>query len=943
MGVLLITGAHQSGKTRAAWQLLRDQAVGTAVLCTPDGVLTHDLLRAWHGAMGSGSAPATIALDRLLALAAAGDAPAPAPAVAAHAVKAWASARLGRGPFATIAGYRATAEDLSAACRRFDAHLVDAAALGALGAACAREDARLGGKIAVLAEARSALAARGLGTGGAPLVPSPERLRWSTVVLDDLINLDPAQLAALRALGARCELVITAVDDDRLGRGSLCERLRLAFPGAAERRLGRLHPRAPQQEPMRAVVERALGPLAFPADAVSLYHYHDDHHAGRAIAAWLKRAHAAPGEALVFVRTAGAEALALCDALIAAGVPAQGRFRLPLGATAPGGLLLALGRWCARGDWAALLEVLARVACGTDGAALAPELPATIAPTPPLDLRGPWGGLRDREAVARLERLAAGEQQVDLQRWSERDHRRLPCLRATCAWIQAWIAALEALAPRQGAWLARVSALARALGLVEAQALFDELEAMAAHAPVGVAEFEERIGVATATVARGEGAPMGTCVLVVDAVRGRSLARPVAFLHGLEHGRWPATPARGVCFARDERRAIARALERSDPWDEVGQASGEVAAILAVIARATARLVVGVPCGEREPSPVAAALVRQAAQALDRERAAEGDEACPGAPLGPADSQGAHERALWATPRRTPSFAFRVGRRAPAELGLAVSKLNDLLTDPFALVLDGLCVHPPLADAGFSLAGEDIHAALAQMARQPPAAWDPEAVAQAWIARARDALEARARQRVARAIAAAVAAERALAGGWQVDAEVPLDIDIPLPDGQGGAVALRLRGRADRVDRRARDGRVEARLVDYKLQSLKDRRRLLIEGRDGQLAAYSHALAGMGLRVEGAYYRTLRDGEAAGYHGAASPESLGRDPLPVSAVEAQVGRLGAAIAALAGGEAATEPERGLCASRGYAPIARLDEGRHAEAAASEDAAEDGEP
>ena len=60
---------------------------------------------------------------------------------------------------------------------------------------------------------------------------------WEKIYIDDVMSLSPAQLAVLQALDKRRSLVMTAVDDARLGAGAMCERLRAAFVRAEERKL----------------------------------------------------------------------------------------------------------------------------------------------------------------------------------------------------------------------------------------------------------------------------------------------------------------------------------------------------------------------------------------------------------------------------------------------------------------------------------------------------------------------------------------------------------------------------------------------------------------------------------------------------------------------------------------------------------------------------------
>ncbi|MBA3710488.1 MAG: PD-(D/E)XK nuclease family protein [Planctomycetes bacterium] len=135
---------------------------------------------------------------------------------------------------------------------------------------------------------------------------------------------------------------------------------------------------------------------------------------------------------------------------------------------------------------------------------------------------------------------------------------------------------------------------------------------------------------------------------------------------------------------------------------------------------------------------------------------------------------------------------------------------------------------------------------------------------------------------------------------------------------------LKLRGLADRIDRRP-DG--SARVVDYKFAQVARFRSALRHGWEGQLAAYAAAVAVDGTVIAGAHYRALRDGKAAGYAGAAAGPKLPKETALVADLPGRIAALGEAIARLASGIAETDPAEGLCATRGFAPIARLDEAR----------------
>jgi RecB family exonuclease len=339
-----------------------------------------------------------------------------------------------------------------------------------------------------------------------------------------------------------------------------------------------------------------------------------------------------------------------------------------------------------------------------------------------------------------------------------------------------------------------------------------------------------------------------------------------------------------------------------------------------VLARGTRLAVIGLPCGDREPSPWLPALAAQLGLDLAKERARAGAEAAPGAPLGPVDSLGEHESALW-RPVGRPRFVFRLPPRRAGDLGIAASRLNDLLRDPFAFALSRLGIDPPLSATGRRGDGEELHDLLEKLTARPPERWEHELpdLLDNWIERAADPFARAARARAVEGIAKAVGEEAALMPGWSVAADRQLEIRIAV-----GAEELLLRNEADRIDLGS-DG--TARIVDWKFQRVTDLRRAVRERREGQLVAYAEGLRQRGLRVEAAHYRALLDGDAAGYAGGASARSLGREPGQVGELPERVAEIVAAIARLAAGEAATDPEDGLCGQRGYAPIARIDEAR----------------
>ncbi len=992
MPVLLITGTHQSGKSRRLWDLLRARPIGSAALVTPGGVLDRERVREVFAWTGPGLLPPVLALGALwdrLALGAA--APPMSEAVAAHVLRRWcADGGLAGTALEPVAQHRATARALAGAALRCDLARISAADLGRSQAYLHARSDPAADKIPALLRARKRLAQVGAGHGRR-LEDLANRLLappWPALFFDDLISLAPAELAVLSGLAAGCDLVFTAVDDQRMGAGSLAARLRAAFPGAQEERLSGSHPASGHSPGPRAVLGGMLESYALSATAraaVGRYHYRDEAHGARALATWLRAATIAPGTATVFVRAADRRALALADGLIAAGVPVQGRFQLPFAGTAVGGLVAALGAWCETQDWGRLLAVLERldlavgdaaagpvaevavgsadgVGTGTgiaasatkdatkdaadDAAAAAGPLPPTRAPLPPRDLRGPWAEMPAAQALARLESLAPAAETGFARRkknapvvadesWVWREPSRdYVWLAGATAWVRAW---LTTLAPGAGTWATRLARILARLRLPLPADLSRQLADCDRVSPAAAADLHDLLAATSVEVRRGEDLDPAHCLLLRDAVRDRTRPRPLAILHGLEHGRWPALPAHDALFARDERRSLASALlatdDAADPWDEAGQTAGECAALLAVAARGTAGLLIGIPCGDREPSPLLATFAAQLGWNLVAERAMPGAEAAPGAPLATVDSLSPAESALWLGPVGVPTFRFKVGARAPAALGLSPARLNDLLQDPFAVTLSGLALGPLLSDARAMRDGEDVHALLARLVVYPAERWPTvlPTLADAWIAAAGDAFRQAARRRQLPRILAAITDESRLAYDCLVAAEVAVEIPLTLPDGS----ILNLRGRVDRLDR-FDDGRV--RVIDYKAGGIAHYRALMEHHWEAQLAAYVHGLRMAGDEAIGAHYRALNGkGEAAGYvhnDDPAPPKKIGRKgDGKRTAGDAEVDFLVqmhtvvAAISRLAAGEARTDPENSLCQRDGLSAVARLDEAR----------------
>jgi hypothetical protein len=323
-----------------------------------------------------------------------------------------------------------------------------------------------------------------------------------------------------------------------------------------------------------------------------------------------------------------------------------------------------------------------------------------------------------------------------------------------------------------------------------------------------------------------------------------------------------------------------------------------------------------VPCGEREPSQWLATLASQLGWELERLRARPAADAVPGAPLGPHDSQGAHERALWGQPAGRPGFALRVPPRPAGQLGLKLSTLGAVFHDAFALVCESLALGDPLYDRERMELGTELHALLAELATLLPAEWlgHLDGRLPGWIAAGPDALARVERRRTAAALREAIAAEAAaIAPQLGSTAERPVEVPIPVP----GHGVLTLNGKIDRLDRLPGGG---VRLVDYKLGAASRYAQALRDGAEAQVLGYLAGLQATGERVEAAYYLSLADGRRAGF--GVLPGKGGKG---VDLVEAgpRLAALGAAIARLADGEAVADPEAG----GPYAPIARSDEAR----------------
>lgn len=917
MPVTLITGPHQSGKSRRLWERLRAEPIGSAVLVRPTAGLPHDLIRQVHAWSGPGLLPPIWSFADLVERCAATVDAVPrslSTGLLTHVLRAWATKHL-RGPWSALAGFRATGRELADLVRRLDDHgITEAEITAAQSTLRERRELALATCLNDVAAARAHIAA--IGRAQQAMLPGA-RLRLlaeagaapsiATIAIDDFQTFTPAELAFLRSLGERRQVFITAIDDTRLGRdASLADRLRAGLPGASEERHSSIAVASPHDAGVRALLRTALeeGSTIKP-DGVACYRYRDPLHAGRAIAAWLRRSGTAPSQALLVVRIADGEALALADALAAAEVPVSGRFQVPFLGTTAGGTFAALATFCREQSWSAFLAVSERLVGDTSP------------PVRLVDLVGPWGRLTVDEGLARVEKLAQSKDgSCDGWGWNEPGDGQ-PWLAAALTWLKARHERLRA----DGTWWQRLVVLAERLDLSDGgSGVLRTLADLAALHPLSHEDLDELLGAARVTVERDGGA---NALELTDAVRGRTWPRPVVFIHDLEHGRWPSLPTNGALVPGDERRHLASVLAR-DVYDEAGRAAGEVGAFLAVIGRATQRVVLGIPCGEREPCAWLGTLCDQFGWDLEKLREDAGAEAVPGAPLGPHDAQGAHERALWSVAPGSPSFAFRVPPTTDLKtLGLKVSALGTVFRDAFAMVCDRLCLGEALVDQEVMDEGSDLHALLAKLVSVPPSTW-PQELAKLlppWVAGAPDALKRIERARRARrvidvitdeAIPAADANERA--------AEVRRVVPLAVP----GHEPLTLNGYIDRVDHFA-GGHV--RLIDYKRGALSTQTQALKDGSDGQLLGYLLAARAAGWQADGAYYLSIRDGTRAGWGAIPTPggKQASKAGLDLAELDRLAAELGQAIALLAGGTAAADPEGR--SGRDYAAIARVDERR----------------
>ena len=914
MSVTLITGPHQSGKSRRLWQRLRAEPAGAAVLVRPNAGIPHDLVRQVYAWSGPGLLPpiwsfcdlverCVAASDHRLRVLANGP--------LTHVLRTWAVTHL-RGPWSTLARCRATGRELAELVRRLDDHGITTADI-----ILAQRGLRERGDVALCDSLSDVLAARAYvdqfakshaltlpGTRLRLLAESAAAPNVAAIYLDDFQTFSPAELMLLRSLSQSRTVVIAAVSDPRLGlEASPADRLRSVLLGAEEERLPAIAAQSPHALPVRAFLSAALEEgRTIDAAGVDHYRYRDSLHAGRAMAAWLRRHQVEPAQALLVVRVADAEALAVADALIAAGVPVSGRFQLPFLGTSVGGSFAALATFCREQTWGAFLGLVERLAHSD----------------PPVvrlaDLRGPWSHVTLDEGMKRAASLAA-DGTCDDWGWSEPDRRR-PWLQSAMTWLVAWRERVRV----EGTWWQRLVLLAEKFDLSDGgSGVLRTLAELAALHPVSSEDLDELLGAARVTVERDHGK---AALEITDAVRGRTWPRSVVLIHDLEHGRWPTQTVGGALLPPDERRHLA-ALFARDVYDEAGRNAGEIGAFLAVAARANQHVVLGIPCGDREPCAWLGTLADQLGWDLESLREDAGGEAVPGAPLGMADAQGAHEQALWSVTPGSPHFSFVVPPRLPADLRLKASALSALFRDSFATVCDRLCLADPLANLEFMDEGNDLHALLAKLVVHPPSQWSAELnrLLPEWIATSDDALTRIERNRLARRLSEVMMVEAvAAAQTARQEAEVPATIPLHIP----GHPLLQLKGRIDRLDRLA-DGRV--RLIDYKRGAISAQAKALAETIDGQLLGYLLGARAAGWDAECAYYLSLRAGARAGWGTIPTPigKSATKDGSDLADLDRVAGELGKAIAELSAGIAHADAD-GRSASN-YAPIARLDERR----------------
>ncbi len=897
MPATLIFGPNQSGKSFALWQWLRAEAPGQAWLVRPQPGLPRELVRQAYSWGGAGLLPPVVGWGELLerlAVASGEHRRVLSTAQAAHLLRPWLATRLRGTRREPLAGFRATAREVAELVLRLDDHRIADQDLALAGRPPA--PAWLTGSCAFLAEARAWLAEaagrQGLVTAGAraaAIIAAGPALPVAALYLDDFLALTPAELAVVARVAQDRRVVIAAVADARLGRGALAERLLAAMPDATVEGLAGIHPQAQIQAAQRQVLTAVLDESHDPGAGLGTYHYLDHHHAGRALAAWLRQHQVPPGDLTVYVRVADGAALAVADALIAAGVPAWGDFQVPLTGTAVGGLVVALAAWSRLDTWERFLHVAGRLPLATGDA----PPPVAVA-----ELLGPWGGLTPVEALERLAASGAREGQ-DGMAWGGREADLAP----TVVWLrQRWQRLHVA-----GTWRERFSHLLAELDLgAGSVGVLGDLERLATLGPVDPADLDDLLTAARVTVSRRCAAGEGAGVHIADAVRGRTWPRPVVALHGLEHGVWPRQPVPGSFLTGDERAALAGALGK-DLDDGAGRMAGEIGTVLAVIARATATVLLGIPGGERAPAGWLGLLAAQMGLNLEHERERLAFEAVPGAPLGPDDSQGEHEVVLWSSPDAPAlrSGRFQFPALSPDQLGLKPSALNGLRQNSFAWWCERLDLGDSLDDLTRREDGIQVHALLAHLHQHPPQDWSAVIARElpAWVAQGRDHLERAQRQRLTPRLLATVAteAEQASAAGVTTcSAERRVQVALRLLDDS----CVALSGVVDRLD----DSPAGLRLVDYKNSGISRFQTLIKEQDEGQLLAYRRGLAEeTGRGILAAAYLALRTNSRTGYGAVTTASGKKTIGLDGAATDAAEEALRHAIAALIAGDVAGDP------------------------------------
>ena len=849
MALTLITGPHQSGKSRRLWQVLRAQPPGAAVLVRPGGN-SRDLMAQVHAWFGVGWMPVVMSLPELAerAAAAVGNAPqAFSAAWVRHALRQWLPIGLVGSPWAALAPFRRTGVELADLVLRLDAAGIADDELVLIER---RSEASLAAKLRVVRHARAWLRAQGLqrhattaGARWATLHGAP--VPWSVIAFDDVLAMTHAEIAWVADLAQTRQVVMSAIDDDRCA-GGLLEQVRRLVPDAQEERLRGIHPAALCAPSQRELLPGLLPPdgEAPPLSAVALtgldrYRYRDPVHAGRALAAWMAARHVPSSAVNVYLRACDEQALALADALRGAGVKIRGKFHLAYGATAEGAVVAALGRCLARPTWRAFRELAMRL----------PALGSFASPpTPLLELDGDWHGID--EALAALQELAEHGQHGALLVAAP--------LREALGKTVSDLRVLHARLPSAGTWFAQLTAAAKELD-IPLGPVGPALAALDGLHPVADEDLIEALADASIEVVRDDGPDS---LAILDAVRGRSHPRPICVLHGLEHGRWPAQPVTGVLLSPEDRTQLGGDGFSGDWFDERGRAAGELASLLACAARGLSRLVLGIPCGERQPSAWLATICEQAEESgdptwrLDALRSTPDAEAVAGAPLGPDDSQGAYEHALWHQPVHQPSLHFTVPPCAPSDLGLRVSSLDLALGDSFALVCQRLALGGVLHDRELMDDGNLLHALLAQLAEFPVAQWPVafERLLDEWVNDTPDVLTRAARRQRTPRLREVIASECKAAADATVTVEQRLTVSLDL----GDLGALELKGRADRLDRHA-DGSVT--VIDYKRGRSTSLSKKVAEHREAQVLAYVQSLRASGVVVREGVFVPLASGK----------------------------------------------------------------------------------